>query len=377
MSRHVALVIHALHGGGAERVAARLANLWAERGEQITIITLDTVESDVYRVDPRVKRIGLGLMGTSRNVMTAIWNNRCRIAGLRKAIKTIQPDCVVGVTDQINVITLLACRRLKVPVVIAEHSDPRHQDMGRIWERLRRWSYPQAMAIVVLTQSVAEHMRLRFGHVPIRVIANGIAPPVHELHDGDEGRRKLVVAMGRLSAEKGFDRLIDAFAQVASPHDEWTLEIAGEGLERNDLQQRIDRQRLGDRVTLMGWVDEPETWLSQAAIFVLSSRYEGFPVSLLEAMSLGLAVISFDCDSGPREIIRHQVDGLLVRPGDVAGLAQAMQCLIDDPALRHRLGQAARNVVERFSPARFIEQWNAVLDDATQPPGSSVTNQQS
>ena len=133
--------------------------------------------------------------------------------------------------------------------------------------------------------------------------------------------------------EKGFDRLIDAFAQVASPHDEWTLEIAGEGLERKDLQQRIDRQRLGDRVTLMGWVDEPETWLSQAAIFVLSSRYEGFPVSLLEAMSLGLAVISFDCDSGPREIIRHQVDGLLVRPGDVAGLAQAMQCLIDDPGM--------------------------------------------
>ena len=152
MSRHVALVIHALHGGGAERVAALLANLWAERGEQITIITLDTVESDVYRVDPRSQTDWAGADGNLRNVITAIWNNRRRIGGLRKAIKTIQPDCVVGVTDQINVITLLACRRLKVPVVIAEHSDPRHQYMGRIWERLRRWSYPQATAIVVLTQ---------------------------------------------------------------------------------------------------------------------------------------------------------------------------------------------------------------------------------
>ena len=235
MSRHVALVIHALHGGGAERVAAMMANLWAERGDQITIITLDTVESDVYRVDPRVKRIGLGLMGTSRNVMAAIWNNRRRIAGLRQAIETAQPDCVVGVTDQINVLTLLACRRLKIPVVIAEHSDPRHQYMGRIWERLRRWSYPQAAAIVVLTQSVAEYMQSLFGHVPVHVIANGIAPPVGELRDRDDGRRKLVVAMGRLSAEKGFDTLIDAFAEVTSRHNDWKLEIAGEGLRAEGL----------------------------------------------------------------------------------------------------------------------------------------------
>ncbi len=363
MPRRIALVIHALHGGGAERVAADMANLWVAQGDEVAVITLDSVESDVYRVNERVERVGLGLMGTSRSVIQAMVHNRRRIRSLRSALKAAQPDCVVSVTDRMNIVTLLACRGWQIPVVIAEHSDPRHQHLGCIWERLRRWTYPHAAAAVVLTRPVAEHLRSLFGDLPIYVVPNGIAPPASHISDAPGQASQLVVAMGRLSTEKGFDLLIDAFADVASRHDAWRLEIAGEGPQKALLQQRIERQKLGDRIELIGWVDDPARFLSRAAMFVLSSRYEGFPVALLEAMAAGLAVVSFDCDSGPREIVRQEVDGLLVSSGDPQALADAIERLMEDPKLRQRLGSAAREVVERFSGERFAERWNAILSD--------------
>ncbi len=367
MTRHIALVVHALHGGGAERVAATMANQWAASGDRVTVITLDTVESDVYHVDSRAERIGLGLMETSRNTWAAIWNNRRRVRALRSAIGSASPDCVVSVTDQMNLVTLLACRGLSVPVVIAEHSDPRHQHLGTIRERLRRRMYPQAAAIVVLTQAVADYLRGVVGARPIYVIPNGIAPPSAHVLSLRTAEEPLIVAMGRLSEEKGFDTLIDAFAALASEHTRWRLKIAGEGPQRTALQQRIEQHAMGARIELVGWVDDPAVFLADAAIFVLSSRYEGFPVSLLEAMALGLAVVSFDCDSGPREIIRHEQDGLLVEPGAERLLTEAMSRLIREASLRQRLGDAACAVVERFSPERFVERWDDVLRHVLQP----------
>ncbi len=377
MSRQIVLVIHALHGGGAERVAATMANDWVAQGDRVTVVTLDTVDSDVYCVDRRVRRIGLGLMRTSRNMLTAVWNNRRRINALRHAIGEAKPDCVVSLTDRMNIVTLLACQSLPVPVVISEHSDPRHQQLGMIWERLRRKTYRQAAAVVVLTHAVAEVLRPLVAERPIHVIPNGIARPPGEFRSAAAGKDRLIVAMGRLSVEKGFDRLIDAFAPVATQHPDWRLEIAGEGPERARLQQRIEQRKVGSSVRLIGWVDDPVALLTRAQIFVLPSRYEGFPVSLLEAMAQGLAVVSFDCDSGPREMIRHQQDGLLVEQDDRQQLTQAISRLIDDPSLRHRLGDAAREVVDRFSSERFAECWNRVLHEVLQPLGSKETSRQS
>ncbi len=377
MSRRVALVIHALHGGGAERVAATMANLWADQGDRVTVITLDTVESDVYSVVASVRRVGLGMMKASPNKLAAVWNNRRRITALRQAIRDADFDCVVSLTDRMNIVTLLACQGLPVPVVIAEHSDPRHQQLGAVWERLRRKTYPNAAALVVLTNAVAEHLRAIVGECPIYVIPNGIARPVTARGAVTTDGSCLMVAMGRLSVEKGFDRLIDAFARVAVQRADWRLEIAGEGPERISLERRIAQRRIESRATLIGWLDDPALLLTRADIFVLASRYEGFPVALLEAMAQGVAVISFDCDSGPREIIQHEQNGLLVDQDDIDQLAQAMERLIDDSALRRRLGQAACAVADRFSVTQFAQRWNDVLQDVLHAPDSNATSRQS
>ncbi len=377
MSRQIVLVVHALHGGGAERVAVTMASQWAAEGDRVTTITLDSVDSDVYPIDSRVDRVGLDLMKDSRTRLEAIWNNRRRVRALRRAIRDASPDCVVSVTDQMNVLTLLACRSLSVPVIIAEHSDPRHQRLGTIREWLRRRTYPTAAAAVVLTHAVAEHLRPVVRDCPIYVVPNGIARPEHVTDSASPDKRLLVVAMGRLSQEKGFDTLIDAFANLPSRHSDWRLEIAGEGSQRASLQQQIEQHRLGSRAQLVGWVSDPVAFLARAEIFVLSSRYEGFPVSLLEAMSLGMAVVSFDCDSGPREIIRHKEDGLLVEQNDSSKLTQAILQLIEDEPMRQRIGASAGTVVERFGQEQFFARWRDVLRDVLQPTGSNDTSRQS
>jgi glycosyltransferase involved in cell wall biosynthesis len=171
-----------------------------------------------------------------------------------------------------------------------------------------------------------------------------------------------IVAVGRLSEEKGFHALIEAFRLVAPQYPDWTLTIFGEGDERGRLERLVQQSQLAARVHLPGWTEDVKGALLSGELFVLPSRYEGFPNALLEAMAVGLPCISFDCDSGPREIIRHGMDGLLVPAGDVRQLAEALASLMGDPSLRQKLGSEARNVVTRFSREAIYGQWDQLLD---------------
>ena len=168
------------------------------------------------------------------------------------------------------------------------------------------------------------------------------------------------MALGRLARHKGFDLLLEAFRQVADKHPQWIVEIYGEGDQRQDLERLCAAWNLDRRILLPGWTRDPQAVLSRADLFVLPSRYEGFPNALLEAMACGLASVSFACSEGLSEIVRSEVDGLLVPAEDVAALAVALDRLMSDEGLRRRLGERARDVVQRFSSARFFRQWDAV-----------------
>lgn len=358
----VALVLPSLVGGGAERVATDLANHWAQQGRDVTLITLDA-QPERYPLDERVQLIGLDLLRESRSFAAALWNNRLRVRGLRRAIRDSGAKRVISFTDIMNVTTLLACRGLDVGVVVCERTDPRQHQLGRVWTTLRARTYRRAHSMVVQTQGVASWAAAQNWKCPVHVIPN--AAPVLRPLDTKPGRstidRPTVVAVGRLSWEKGFDLLIQAFARVAAEHPEWQLRIEGEGRERSVLTALLQDQKLAERVSLPGWNPEIETVLRSADLFVLPSRYEGFPNALLEAMAAGVACIAFDCDSGPREIIRDGIDGLLVPAGNVGELARALHRLMSDPGLRARLGERARDVTERFSREAFYRRWDDVL----------------
>jgi GalNAc-alpha-(1->4)-GalNAc-alpha-(1->3)-diNAcBac-PP-undecaprenol alpha-1,4-N-acetyl-D-galactosaminyltransferase len=371
MPKRLTLVIHALNSGGAERVLAALANHWTMTGRQVTLITLDDPRTDQYPLHPAVSRVGLGLLGPSRSAWDAVRSNWRRVRRLRNAIRDSHPEVVVSFTDRMNVMTLLARRGAPWPVLIAERSNPRRQKMSRVWERLRRWTYPTCAAAVVQTEAVASTIRRLVGRRPVLIIPNAAAAPeaAGPCDRSPALGRPYLVAMGRLSNQKGFDLLIEAFALIADQHPGLDLKIIGEGPSRGALEQQVSQHGLAARVHLLGWLDRPATVLRTGELFVLSSRWEGFPNALLEAMACGLPAVSFACDSGPAEIVRHEVDGVLVQPEDAAALAAAIDGLLRDPQRRRQMGEQSRQVVQRFGYDDFFARWDEAIEKAASPLG--------
>ena len=224
-----------------------MANHWSAEGDQVTLLTLDSAETDTFQLAPEVHRIALGLMRDSGNLLQAVVNNRQRFQKLRAEIARSKPDVVISLTDRMNVLTLLAAGKAAYPVIVSERSDPRYHLMGRVWSYLRKKTYPRAAAVVVQTQGVADFCRPWFPSTRIEVIPNAVPAPrssgipvVTEEIVKARPASHVVLGMGRLSHEKGFDMLIDAFSNLADDFPDWKLRILGEGPLRETLQATID-----------------------------------------------------------------------------------------------------------------------------------------
>lgn len=374
MSTRITLVISWLGRGGAERVMTMLASAWAEQGKQVTLLTLYHPHEPAYAIHPSVQVRHLDVLGPSGSFVHAVVQNVRRIRALRRAIRESQPDIVVSFIDAANVITVLATRGLHIPTVICEHIDPELCDIGRIWNRLRRVVYPFSDALVCLTSSTLSRFQVMM-KVKGRVIPDLIAapPPEPDARKNKEQRKSggLIVGMGRLVPQKGFDLLLNAFAGIASRHPDWKVQILGAGPQRQELEQLADALKLSGSVRFVGEVSDPFRVLRSADLFVFPSRFEGFGLALCEAMACGLPVISFDCPSGPGDIIRNGVDGVLVPAGDIDKLADAMDRLMNNAVLRQQLACRAPDVLVRFSREKTLALWQQLLDDLLLLPGNA------
>lgn len=224
-----------------------------------------------------------------------------------------------------------------------------------------RHSYPRLDALVALTNADIEHHeellgdRVRLERIPNTVRAMGGSPA-----DLDA---TVVMGAGRLKPQKGFDLLIRAYARVVLDHPDWELRIYGGGSERKRLFAIAEHEGIAEHVTLPGLARQLGGEMAKASVFVLSSRSEGFPLILIEAMSKGLAVVAFDCPTGPSDVIDDHRNGILVPAEDVDALARGIREMIDDPELRQRCGSAAAETARAYTMEAIGPQWTALLRD--------------
>jgi glycosyltransferase involved in cell wall biosynthesis len=281
----------------------------------------------------------------------------CRLStdiALVRWLRAQPPGIVIGTRPALN----LLAARLAPPGVRVVGQEHMHlgAHRARLARDMRR-HYGKLAAVTTLTDAD----RAAYAFAPrVETIPNAV-PPL------GGGRAALdapvVVAAGRLTGQKGFDLLIRAFAPLADELPEWTVRIHGSGPQRDELQRLIAEHGLTGRVLLMGPTRHMGEALADGSVFAFSSRFEGFGMVLVEAMSKGLPVVSFDCPHGPAEIVHHGRDGLLVPAEDVGALTAALRELLADPDKRRAMGAAALESAAAYAPGAIGARWTALLED--------------
>lgn len=360
--------IYSLGTGGAERVTATLANHWAARGWDVWVVTMASADHDRYPLHRSVTRVALGLAFESDGAFGALIANGRRILALRRVLKAASPNVAVALMCRANV--LLAFAALGLPGIVrigSERAYPPRLAVGRAWELLRPRAYRRLDAVVAQTTGGREWIVQNTAARRVIVIPNPLTWPLprHEpVRDpravGHPGRRRLL-AVGRLEPQKGFDLLLKGFGAIVSQAPGWELVIVGEGHQRSSLEADITAAGLTDVVHLAGVVGNIDDWYQSSDLFALSSRYEGFPNVLLEAMASGVPAVSFDCETGPRDIIRHGIDGVLVPSENHRALGAELLRLMTDDDARSELAQGALEVRSRFAIDPIAREWESAF----------------
>ncbi|MGE3292479.1 MAG: glycosyltransferase, partial [Geminicoccaceae bacterium] len=290
----------------------------------------------------------------------ALLHNLRRVFLLRRAIRAARAEVVISFLSATNVLTLLATRRLGIPVIVSERGDPDRTLLPRTWRHARALTYPLADCVVAQT----EYALARLGRA-VRHRGTVIANPVSTYGHRPDADGHEISGVGHLMPVKGFDVLIEAFAQTVKAHPDWRLVLWGEGPDRASLLALAERQDVADRVSCPGRSEAPGSWLASTTIFVLSSRHEGLPNALIEAMAAGTPVIATDCPvGGPRSVVAEGLDGLLVPPDDVGAMAAALERMMASRAFRDRLGGAAVKSADRFAEPAIMAQWTGLVTQA-------------
>jgi GalNAc-alpha-(1->4)-GalNAc-alpha-(1->3)-diNAcBac-PP-undecaprenol alpha-1,4-N-acetyl-D-galactosaminyltransferase len=226
---------------------------------------------------------------------------------------------------------------------------------------LRLWTYPRADQTVVLNQKAKSYFPARIQE-QTTIIPNPVLLEGDENGDDEPFSGSVIVAMGRLTEEKRIEDLLRAFALLKDQNPEWNLKIMGDGPLRSELEFMRDSLGLQQRVDFLGVVKDPYSVLRRADLFVLPSRFEGFPLALCEAMACGLPVISTEYHDGVRDIIDDGVNGVLVPVGEIKTMSLAMNRLMGDENERKRLGAKAVDILHQFGLEKIMGTWEGLIE---------------
>ena len=372
----ITIVIAGLGGGGAERVAVNLANAWFTRGYSSALLTISqNAIPPAYKVDDGVDLRDIVWHRRTREyelnaraaapIMRGFYANDANIltidlpmlAALRFAILKTEPDVVVSFITQTNVRVLSALYESKVPVIVNEVSDARRLYI-RDWTRLRERFYRHAAHLVAPDPLIAEWFTA--SGVRATSIHNPLEHPVTPIPTNSTARKR-VITLSRMSSEKRVEWIVRAFAAVAERYPDWDLEIYGNGPQRNFLEHLAEDLAPPGRIRICGFSREAFHVLGGADIYVSASWIEGFGNSIWEALACGVPVIAIDAGPSIARLVRHEVDGLVVRDDSVRGRTIALERLMKNEDERKTFASNAPKVVERFSMRAALQQWDELL----------------
>lgn len=359
----IAFHLNSLQQGGAERVVSNLANRFAKEGYEVVIAT-EWYGTDEFALDQKVRRVHVGLTGEDES-RSRISKMLRRIWYLRRFMKKEKPDVIVAFTRGVLYRALAAGIGTGIPVVISVRTDPvGHYDKKA--DKLRiPLLFPHAAGCVFQTEG-AKAFFAPYLQENSRIILNPLNPKYVGVPE-PAVRTKDVVQSGRLVDFKNQPMLIRAFLKVHEKHPDYTLKIYGPDSKdgtKEILESIIHENHAEDFVKLMGGSNTLEKDLADAALYAFSSDWEGLPNALMEAMALGLPVVSTDCPcGGPKTLIEDGVNGLLVPIMDEKAMTDGILRLIEDRELAERLGREARKISERANEDAVFEQWQTYLQE--------------
>lgn len=357
----IAYIIHSLHNaGGMERILSVKASRLAEMpGYEVAIVTVSLRgRTPAFSLSPKVELIDLGLRSPSHARLTK---------ALNAALESLKPHITMSLCGS-DVYCLKDCTDGSAKA--AEWHFPYEKYLckygrtlpGRLYARARTRALVRCAQgldrFVVLTKADRQTWS-RY----VEGVEQVYNPLTFSTEQSADVSARRFVAVGRLEKEKNLPDLVRAWAIVASKHPDWSLDVYGDGGEKNRIQSLIDKLGVSESMTLRGRSVDVRSEMLHSSGIVMTSLFEGFPLVLLEAAQCGLPLVSYDCPKGPSEIVENGVNGFLVPQGDVDSIASGMIALIEDEALRKRMGNAAKRSSERFSIGEIMSEWDRIFRD--------------
>jgi glycosyltransferase involved in cell wall biosynthesis len=360
-------LVSSLNFGGAERVATTLCNSWVETGHNVTLIaTYNGLEQSYFKISPKIKLIYLAndldcIKGRDRSSLG-------RLSKLRHLLKNNRPEVVVSFLPSSNLMAIIAGFKLNIPIIICERTDPEFYPQPWIWKIACRYLYRLADILTVQTENVANKAERLF-HIPknLQVVPNPLPFPAELSVDTALSKSKVLISVGRLIESKQVDHLVHAFLSVHQEYPDWQLHIYGDGPEKSRLIHLVSDYCADAFIKVLGDTSSPWDIMKNAECFAMTSRFEGFPNALLEALAFGLPTVVYDCPSGPDEITNRGEIALLVPLNNLAEFTQALRSILADRELREHLHvRAKKSIVERYALDVVLAKWQTILVTATE-----------
>lgn len=357
--RTIVFSIGSLTRGGAERVIVNLAEHFYAHGYKTYLVTKFIAE-DEYPISEGIERIVADIT-EAELTDSRIRNFLARIRKLRAAWNACNPNLIVSFIGKNNFMTIVSAIGLGIPVVVSVRSAPKREYQGKMKWFLAKTLFPMANGVVLLTNQAKEEFSAR-----IQKKAAIMPNPLHPNFMTEElptVRKEEIVVVGRLDTNKNQILLLEAFVQLASKYPEWACHLYGEGSSRTMLETYVKQQGVEQQVYFHGRSEDVANAIRMSSIYALTSKVEGMPNALMEAMALGLACIATDCPSGgTADLIRHGENGLLVPVDDVTEFRSKLEQLIQDEVLREALGRQGWSDMKSYYPGEVLGKWQDYLE---------------